>query len=338
MSTMQHVPVIDFQAISQSELNVAENSKLDMACRSSGFFYLENHGIEKSTLDAVWSATQWFFALPLEQKLMVERSEHNARGFYNQELTKNIRDIKEVFDFGHKPMSNLADNHPENQTHDGWNQWPEGDMAGSFRTVLWDYYESCHSIALKLLQTICTNLGSSPDTLTADFDPIHSSFIRLNYYPLDDPLSNDDASPASKPGRLGIQHHTDAGALTLLLQDEIGGLEVPQDGRWIQVEPKPGTLVINIGDIVQVWSNDQYRAALHRVAVSTSAERYSLPYFFNPAYSASYAPLESLLDHANSANYHPINWGDFRKERQHGDYGDYGSEIQIADFKVNNTE
>ena len=338
MGTMQHVPVIDFQAISRGELSTSENSKLDMACREIGFFYLENHGIETSTLEAVWSVTQQFFALPLEQKLLVERSERNARGFYNQELTKNIRDMKEVFDFGHKPVAHLADHHPDNQTHDGWNQWPEGELAEPFRSVLWDYYESCHLIALKLLQTICTNLGSLPDTLAADFDPVHSSFLRLNYYPLDDPLSNDEVSPASLPGRLGIQHHTDAGALTLLLQDEVGGLEVLQDDRWIQVEPKPGTLVINIGDIVQVWSNDQYRAPLHRVAASTSAERYSLPYFFNPAYSASYAPLESLLNHASAANYRPINWGHFRKERQHGDYGDYGSEIQIANFRVNHTK
>jgi isopenicillin N synthase-like dioxygenase len=90
--------------------------------------------------------------------------------------------------------------------------------------------------------------------------------------------------PAS--GRLGIHHHTDAGALTLLLQDDQPGLQVYHEGGWHLVEPRADALVVNIGDVVQLWSNDRYQAALHRVLASGKAERYGAPFFFNPASGA----------------------------------------------------
>ena len=90
--------------------------------------------------------------------------------------------------------------------------------------------------------------------------------------------------------------HTDAGALTLLSQDEVGGLEVCVNSKWFPVEPVEGAMVINIGDIVQVWSNDLYQAPVHRVQASGNRDRYSLPFFFNPSYDAVYAPLKVLTN------------------------------------------
>ena len=135
-------------------------------------------------------------------------------------------------------------------------------------------------------------------------------------------------------GNLGVHHHTDAGALTLLLQDDVGGLEVFHEDVWKPVPPVAGTMVVNIGDIVKVWSNDLYHAALHRVVASSRQDRYSVPYFYNPVYSASYQPLAEILGQEVEPHYSPINWGHFRHERQHGDYGDYGDEIQISDFSI----
>jgi isopenicillin N synthase-like dioxygenase len=133
-------------------------------------------------------------------------------------------------------------------------------------------------------------------------------------------------------GYLGINHHTDAGALTLLLQDEQPGLEVFHDGAWKLVEPLPDALVVNIGDIVQVWSNDQYRAPLHRVLANADAERFSVPFFFNPAYSTVYAPLPSTVDTQRPPRYRPINWGEFRAHRAAGDYADAGEYHQISHY------
>ena len=121
--------------------------------------------------------------------------------------------------------------------------------------------------------------------------------------------------------------------LTLLLQDEQPGLEVLQNGSWHLVEPRRDALVVNIGDIVQVWSNDRYRAALHRGLVASDAERFSAPFFFNPAYSATYAPLPSIVDAQHPAHYRPIVWRESTRLAPAGDYADHGEYAQISDYR-----
>ena len=120
----------------------------------------------------------------------------------------------------------------------------------------------------------------------------------------------------------------------MLLQDNVGGLQVFHEDTWKDVPPVPGTLVVNIGDIVKVWSNDLYHAALHRVVASSHRDRYSIPFFYNPVYTANYQPLPEIRGEKVTPHYSPINWGHFRHHRQHGDYGDYGNEIQISDYKL----
>ena len=102
------------------------------------------------------------------------------------------------------------------------------------------------------------------------------------------------------------------------------------------VEPVTDALVVNIGDIVQVWSNDRYPAPAHRVRASTNRERYSLPFFFNPVSEAVYAPLAAVTNEQSPPRYRPINWGKFRWKRQQGDYADYGAENQISDHRISN--
>jgi isopenicillin N synthase-like dioxygenase len=122
--------------------------------------------------------------------------------------------------------------------------------------------------------------------------------------------------------------------VTLLLQDGQPGLEVLHDGAWHLVEPREDALVVNIGDIVQVWSNDRYRAALHRGLANAEVERFSAPFFLNPAYSAKYAPLPTTIDARHPARYRPINWGEFRSRRTAGDYADHGEYAQISQYSL----
>jgi isopenicillin N synthase-like dioxygenase len=336
MKTENPVPVIEFSRFADGGTDAAAVREIDRACRESGFFYLQGHGIDRAALDEVWAQARWFFSLPPEARQRVARSETNSRGYYDRELTKNVRDMKEVFDFGHVPAPDLLDDHPDNHTQDGWNQWPDAPGGARFKAVMTGYFEQLSRVALRLLEVLTENLGASADALTADFYPAHSSFLRLNYYPVKDPLSATENAvrKSAESGHMGVHHHTDAGALTLLLQDEVGGLEILHGDSWWPVPPIPGTLVVNIGDIVQVWSNDQYQAPLHRVVASKTRDRYSLPFFFNPVYEANYAPLPETTGTREPPHYRPINWGHFRHERQHGDYGDYGDEIQISDFRA----
>jgi isopenicillin N synthase-like dioxygenase len=295
-----------------------------------GFFQVVNHGIEAELIDAVWAQTERFFAQPIEHKRRILRTKENSRGYYDRELTKNARDLKEVLDLAHVPFPELPDDDPRNQQAiDGGNQWPDLD---GFRDVMVAYLAACEGLALRLLGAFTVGLGQPPDHLAANFGPDHTSFVRLNHYPVGDLLSDAEAATVTPLGDMALHHHSDAGALTILLQDQVGGLQVEHQGAWLDVEPIPGALVVNTGDMMQVWSNDRYRAALHRVASRTTTARYSLPYFFNPSYDTVYAPLPGSVAEGDRAHYRPIEWGEFRRARADGDYADYGSEIQISDF------
>ena len=131
------------------------------------------------------------------------------------------------------------------------------------------------------------------------FEPAHTSFVRLNYYPFEDPLTPHDAKAVKTLGDMALHHHTDPGVLTLLLQDMTGGLQtLSKDDGWIDVPPEEGTIVVNLGDSLQVWSNDVYRAAVHRVlpmqtVTGGASGRFSTPYFYNPASDAVLEPLSA---------------------------------------------
>jgi len=331
----QSVPIVDFSRLIRGDADPRAEAVIHRACCDSGFFYLSNFGIDADEIALVEKTMRWFFALPHEVKQTIARSEENSRGYYNNELTKNIRDMKEVFDFGFKSDPNLSDDHELNRSQDGWNQWPRIDGGMAFKTRLNGYYERCGVVALRLLEVIAANLGAPVEALTGDFYPDHSSFLRLNHYPVDDPLAAEKGveKKSADSGNMGVHHHTDAGALTLLAQDQVGGLEVFHGNAWKRVPPVAGTMVVNIGDMVKVWSNDLYHAALHRVVASGQQDRYSMPYFYNPVYSACYQPLAEIRGREVRPRYSVINWGHFRHQRQHGDYGDYGDEIQISDFR-----
>lgn len=318
------VPVIDLGGPDDEVV-----PRVASACADWGFFQIVGHGVGDDLLDRVWRETRRFFELPRETKRSVARSAENPRGYYDRELTKNVRDLKEVFDFGYLPRPDLPDDAPENRAPiDGRNQWPEG--VPGFRETMTAYFEACEDIGRRVFEAFCLGLGLPRDALHGHFAG-HTSFIRLNYYPLADPLG-EEAATATGLGEMALQHHTDSGALTILLQDDVGGLQVLADDDWIDVEPTPGAFVINIGDMTQVWSNDRYQAALHRVRPMRGRARYSLPFFYNPSYDTDCAPLPTP-DGADP-RYRPINWGEFRRARTAGDYADYGEEIQIEHFRI----
>lgn len=173
----QPVPIINFSRLLKGEADPQAEAVIHKACCDSGFFYLSNFGIDASEIALIEKAMRWFFALPAENKQSVARSEENSRGYYNNELTKNIRDMKEVFDFGYKLDLNLPDDHAVNHSQDGWNQWPRVDGSKSFKTLLNGYYERCGVVALRLLEVITANLGASVESLKDDFCPDHSSFF-----------------------------------------------------------------------------------------------------------------------------------------------------------------
>lgn len=312
--TMSSLPVIDISDLSSR----ATLDAIDAACRDWGFFQIERHGIDDGCVLALKRQMRAFFAQPLAVKREILRTADNPWGFYDRELTKHTPDWKQIYDYGPPDGGVIMP------------QWPVA--LPEFRGAIQGFYDACHTLALRLLGAIAVNLGMPERSLDRYFVPEHTSFLRLNYYPkCPKPARPTDLS-LECDGHLGVNHHTDAGALTLLLQDEQPGLEVFHDGAWYLVEPRPDALVVNIGDIVQVWSNDRYEAALHRGLVSAEAARFSAPFFLNPAYCVEYAPLPSTVDAHHPPRYWPINWGTFRARRAAGDYADHGRYVRISDW------
>jgi isopenicillin N synthase-like dioxygenase len=309
-------PLIDLAHAERAQTHHA----IDVACRDWGMFQVTGHGIDPRLIAALKRQMRAFFAQPTAVKRVISRTAENPWGFFDRELTRHTRDWKQVFDVGPAEGEVIVP------------QWPPGLPA--FKPVIDEFYDACDALALRLLRVIARNLGMPADFLDASFRPLHTSFLRLNYYPrCPAPARPADLSLPSA-GHLGVNHHTDSGAITLLVQDEEPGLEVFQRGGWWPVEPRSDTLVVNIGDIVQVWSNDRYMAPLHRGLANSNAERFSVPFFFNPAYSAEYAPLPSTIDARHPARYRPINWREFRARRTAGDYADYGAYHQISHYAV----
>lgn len=190
-----------------------------------------------------------------------------------------------------------------------------------------EYARELELLAHKLLRLILLSLGlSGADGLKGYFNDEQMSLMRLNRYP-----------PCPSPDLvLGVGRHKDSGALTILAQDAVGGLQVRRksDGQWIPVKPIPNAYIVNIGDVVQVWSNDKYESVEHRVVVNSEKERYSFPFFFFPAHHMMVKPLEEVVDEQNPPKYREYNFGKFIASRSHGNENQEVENIQIHHFRA----
>jgi isopenicillin N synthase-like dioxygenase len=300
--------------------------EIKTACTNWGFFQCTHHGIPENILSEFDSECRSFFKLPRSVKTPIKRTSDNSRGWFDDELTKQIRDWKECIDIGQPGHSKV----------DGENQWPDTKVAPTFRPAMEQYYHHCWVLSRALLRACAVGLGMSPNHFDEEAEP-HTSYLRLNYYPQCDqkiaPASHgyDEPDPL-RDGNLGINKHSDAGCLTVLRQyhDEPASLQVYQGNTWHRVVPVKGALTINIGDMMQVWSNGKYKAPLHRVLADQSRVRYSAPFFYNPSYDTQVTPVRS----AGMPKYYPLSWSEFRRRRFEGDFGDYGADVQISDWLI----
>lgn len=260
-------PVIDISSLINLESHDWFNNNIDLinqiysACETWGFFYISNHGIDLRLQNDLKNEMFHFFKANYEVKDKIRRTINNSRGFADDELTKQQIDRKQIFDMGHVPFAELNDNNIQNHVIDGYNQWPEGEEWTSFQNVIKNYYSRVSELAYKLIHVI--SLSLTRDDLTKfnvirDSFANHTSLFRLNYYPVETAYIelNVDGSEISNANYLGVSRHTDAGGLTLVLQDQIG-LEVytgtkedKNDGEWVPVSPVDGTLTVNIGKAI----------------------------------------------------------------------------------------
>uniref|UniRef100_H3GMJ1 Fe2OG dioxygenase domain-containing protein n=1 Tax=Phytophthora ramorum TaxID=164328 RepID=H3GMJ1_PHYRM len=336
---VRQVPVVDIGALmafpSDAAVDAALRDANNPAIRKTidevraaatewGFFYVANHALPEQEVDQFQAAMRSFFQLPMEIKRTIRRSATNSRGYFDDELTKNKTDWKECLDFAGANEDGPVNDKHERLGHDQ-NQWIQDKHLPGFRDEMFQYYHQMEYISRRLLKVFAVALGEEPAFFDQFFHGDNSSFLRLNHYPV-----------APEPEKtMGVNHHTDAGALTILLQDdEVASLQAfhRESQTWTLVPPRKGTYTINIGDMVQVWSNDKFVAPLHRVLANGGADRFSAPFFYNPSYKAQVEPI--VVKEGEVANYRPLSWGDFRLRRYQGNVVDKGKEIQIGDFKI----
>ena len=328
---MHSIPNVDLAAYrclpEQSEQRSATLAELAYACKDHGFFLLSGHG-QDALIDAMFAQSKWFFDQPKSAKMALYRDEKNPMGYFDRELTKQRRDLKEVFDF--KAGGHLS-SHPDRQMC-----WPSAKPE--FQTVLSRFFGQFTMLAQETITLILTALGLPEiqvDQHVAEaFGERHTSAARLNYYPSQDPVPVAQRSGVSALGNMALHHHTDPGALTLLIQDDHGGLQARSRLHgWLDVPPEPGTIVVNIGDVLQVWSNDQCTAGVHRVLpVNSQHGRYSTPFFFQPRYDAL---IEPWVESDQPAHYQPFSWRDYIRGRVTDNFADYGvKDVQIDRYRL----
>lgn len=324
---MQDIPILSLAKFRQNTLSADELTSLGRACEDHGFFLLSDHG-EDALVERVFEQSAQFFAQSSEQKRAVARDEKNPLGYYDRELTKQRRDLKEVFDF---KAGGYQSSNPDRQT-----RWPA--HPPQLQSTLKAFFQTFTELSEQTMRMVFKALGMPEEqvehTMTSGFGDQHSSAARLNYYPADDPLSPSEQQTSTALGDMALHHHTDPGAITLLLQDDQGGLQANSKRHgWIDVAPVPGTIVVNIGDVLQVWTNDRCTAGEHRVLpVRSERGRYSTPFFYQPRYDAVVQPW---VRDGERPRYTAFSWREFIRGRVADNFADYGeTDIQIARYRI----
>ena len=259
--------------------------RLTAACQGAGFFHVSNHGVGDALLDAARDQMRRLFALPLADRMAVALDRSGCHHGYEPMQAQRLEagappDLKEGFYIGNE----AGPDHPHVRAgyfNQGPNQWPPALPA--FRPAMEAYFAALETLARRLMPAMARSLGLPPDHFAAFCDD-PMSVLRLLHYP--------PQPPNPLPGEKGCGEHTDWGCLTLLWQDEAGGLQVRSGGVWVDAPPIAGTFVVNIGDMFARWTNDRYRSTLHRVVNRSGRDRYSMPFFFegNPGHPVSVLP------------------------------------------------
>ncbi len=302
-------------------------ARLRQACESLGFFYVSEYGIDPELERQLERASAAFFALPLaeKQRISMERGGKAWRGFFpvGGELTSGLPDLKEGLYFGEElPPEDPRADWPMH----GANLFPEEPPA--LRQLVLTYMREQERIGQRVLRALAQSLDLEPSYFFTHLTHRPTNLFRIFHYPADGSLSdNADGSlsgraDGSTPDTWGVGEHTDYGLLTLLKQDDRGGLEVKTPSGWLDAPPIADTLVCNLGDMLDRLTGGRFRSTPHRVRNRSGASRYSWPFFLDPAFDAQVAPLPGSQLRPTSQDA-AERWDRASVHTLSGTYGDY---------------
>jgi isopenicillin N synthase-like dioxygenase len=289
----------------------AAAGQIQAACRGYGFFYVTGHGIPPDLIAALADASSEFFALPVPDKLEIAmaRGGRAWRGYFpvGAELTSGRPDLKEGLYFG----TELPDDDPRvlaGLPLHGRNLFPA--RVPRLRPLVLGYLDALTTAGQAVLTGVALSLGLEGDYFAAGYTADPTILFRIFHYP-----------PSPPAGvAWGVGEHTDYGLVTLLAQDDSGGLQIATPAGWIDAPPIPGTLVCNIGDMLDRMTGGWYKSTPHRVRNVSGHGRLSFPFFLDPGFGDEVPPLP---DRAAAAGDGRRRWDGQDLQAFSGTYGDY---------------
>ncbi|KAL1818067.1 hypothetical protein ACET3Z_020641 [Daucus carota] len=266
---MENFPVINFEKLNGEE----RTSTMEMikdACENWGFFEIVNHGISHDLLDTVEKLTKEHYKKCMEQRFK-EMVASKALEGVQAEVTD--MDWESTFFLRHLPNSNISE---------------IPDLKDEYRKVMKEFAEKLEKLAEELLDLLCENLG------------LEKGYLKRAFYGTKGPNFGTKVSnypPCPNPELIkGLRAHTDAGGIILLFQDDkVSGLQLLKEGKWVDVPPMRHSIVINLGDQLEVITNGKYKSVLHRVVAQSDGNRMSLASFYNPGNDAVIYPAPALV-------------------------------------------
>ena len=271
---------------------------IDEAFRNTGFLLARNIGIPAPLLDEVFTLSKAFFDLPEPEKLNYKYTGPMANFGYQPLMTESLApgtppDLKEAF-----TMRNAR------ERADDASIWPAGALREASRAL----FNSCFDSANAILKLCAMALGEDEGALSRCHSGKQST-LRLLHYPAD--------TPAPDASQMGAGAHTDYGAITLLFQQNVGGLQIKdKNGQWDDCKGSSGDVIINVGDMLERWSNGIYTSSEHRVLPkSGDARRFSIAFFMDPDDEALISPFEQGVREVGDERYAPILAGDYITQR-----------------------
>ena len=302
------IPIVDIRSSTSAVDDRAVATLLNAALSQFGFCYISGHTIATEVTQNLQNSAHEFHLLPIAEKKCLKINSYH-RGYIESETSQTITSSIESATQPNRSesfmmMREIPPSDPRFGSQlFGPNQWPD-TLIPELKKHCIAYAEAMEKLSLELVQRLSVALGLSPNTLLDLFnDPTY--FLRLIQYPLLDP--NDFPAP------FGSAPHTDHGFMTLVLQDDTGGLEVlNSNGRWMPVRPIPNTLVLNVADMLSIISNGRWKSTPHRVILGPEP-RQSTAFFFDPDFDAQINPLVEIRNSDNRSD--PIRYGDYILER-----------------------
>jgi len=307
------IPVIDFANFSSLSFDQRRETARQVVdgFKSVGFVYLGNHGVSDQVVKEAFRRSDEFFGLPHAKKqALAWEDPRSNRGYVQQgrERVTNSQDEAEIA----RLRASAPDYKESMEIGRDWdstwkNMWPQESDVPGFKNFMLDFYQTCHGLHVRVMRAIALGLDLQENFFQDKINAQEHNLRLLNYPAIKTDLLRED-------GQARAGAHTDYGTLTLLFQDSVGGLQVqnPTTKQFMPAPPIPGTIVINVADLLARWSNDVLRSTLHRVVApvnepeGVTPQRQSIAFFCNPNFDAEISCLPHCFGPGNPRKYDPV--------------------------------